>query len=331
MERWVAITGCLGYIGGQTVLRFKNEGYKILGVDRNQSTGNWLREHIDQYIPGEFTSGLFLTAFQNKNVEAVIHIAGSSLVGPSVSDPAPYYQNNVGNTARLLNALKVLNWRGKFVFSSSAATYGEPEKPRWISESDPLRPCSPYGQSKLMAEHVIENCAKAYGFKATAFRYFNACGADQYFRHGQVKKATHLIARVLEELKNKGVFTLYGEDYNTPDGTCIRDYLHVEDIAQAHLDAVKFLDTQTEHFSAFNLGTGTGKSVKEVISACERITGRTLLIHRSTRRAGDPAYLVANPGRVQKLHGWKPEKSNLDNIIRSTWAWYNSRTYEDMA
>ena len=330
-EKWIAITGCNGYIGGQTVLRFKELGYKVIGCDRNHTLSPWMREHIDVMIPGDFASGLFSTAVQSKNAEAVIHIAGTSLVGPSVTDPAVYYMNNVGNTARLMKNLAEKGWTRTFVFSSSAATYGNPLDGKMLTEESPREPISPYGHSKLMAEQVIKDCARAYGFKTVALRYFNACGADTKVRHGQVKQATHVIARLMESLLAGGVFTLNGNDYETPDGTCVRDYLHVEDIAQAHVDATIIAPDFVDSFQEFNLGSGRGYSIKEVVHQVERITGRTVLIHTGPRRAGDPATLVASPQKFKSWAGWQAQHSRLDNIIRTSWAWYNSKCYQNYA
>jgi UDP-glucose-4-epimerase GalE len=329
MEKWVAITGCNGYIGGQTVLRFKDLGYKIIGVDRN-NTSPWIREKVDSFISGDFINPMFVNMIIDKNPEALIHIAGTSLVGPSVKDPGPYYVNNVGNTARLLTSLAARGWTKTVVFSSSAAVYGDPGESA-LTETSPKLPISPYGQSKLMAEQVLRDCATGYGFKTIALRYFNACGADSNVRHGQLKQATHLIARIMETIVNKGVFTLNGSDYATADGTCVRDYLHVEDIANAHYIATRYAETMTVPSAEFNLGSGQGASIKEIIASVERITGRTVLVHTGPRRDGDPATLVASAQKFKRDAGWKPENSSLDNIVRSAWSWYNSTEYKNKA
>lgn len=329
-ERWVAITGCNGYIGGQTVLRFKDLGYKVIGVDRN-NTAPWIREQVDVFIPGEFINPMFVNMIIDKNPKALIHIAGTSLVGPSLTDPAPYYVNNVGNTAKLLSALAERGWHKTVVFSSSAAVYGDPAGATLV-ESSPKLPISPYGQSKLMAEQVLRDCAMGYKFKTIALRYFNACGADFNVRHGQLKQATHLIARIMETIVNKGVFTLNGTDYDTPDGTCVRDYLHVDDIANAHYLATIYAEGIVSGTSVeFNLGSGKGVSIKEIIASVERITGRTVLIHAGARREGDPASLIASYSKFKRDVGWKPESSSIDNIVKTAWAWYNSVEYRSRA
>ncbi len=329
MEKWVAITGCNGYIGGQTVLRFKDLGYKVIGVDRNNASP-WIRSQVDSFITGDFINPMFINMIIDKNPVALIHIAGTSLVGPSVKDPAPYYHNNVGNTARLLSLLAARGWKKTVVFSSSAAVYGDPGESA-LTESSPKLPISPYGQSKLMAEQVLRDCATGYGFKTIALRYFNACGADNKVRHGQLKQATHLIARIMETIINKGVFTLNGNDYPTSDGTCIRDYLHVEDIANAHYIATLYAETMTTSSAEFNLGSGQGASIKDIINSVERITGRTVLVHTGPRREGDPAILVASAQKFKRDAGWKPEHSSIDNIVRTAWAWYNSTEYKNKA
>ena len=328
-DKWIAITGCNGYIGGQTVLKFKDLGYKVIGTDRNNSS-SWLRPNIDIFIQGDFTNAMFINAVVDKNPSALIHIAGTGLVGPSIKDPAPYYQNNVGNTAKLMKLLADRGWKKTVVFSSSATVYGNPSVARWLNETDTTAPITPYGQSKLMAEKMLEDCTSGYGFKVVALRYFNACGADSRTRHGQMKQATHVVARIMETIVNKGVFTLNGDDYETTDGTCIRDYLHVEDIAEAHYLAT-LQDESQPRFLKYNLGSGKGASIKEVIAAVERITGRMVLVQSGQRREGDAAYLVANPSSFKRAFGWSPINSSLDNIIKTAWDWYNSPEYKNRA
>jgi UDP-glucose-4-epimerase GalE len=325
-DKWIAITGCNGYIGGQTVLKFKDLGYKVIGVDRNTSS-SWLRPKLDIFINGDFTNIMFINAIIDKNPSALIHTAGSGLIGPSTLDPAPYYQNNVGNTAKLLKLLADRGWKKTVVYSSSAAVYGNPKENKGIHEADPKNPVSPYGQSKLIAEQLLQDCVKGYGFKAVALRYFNAAGADNFSRHGQTKQATHVIARAMETIINKGVFTLNGSDYDTPDGTCVRDYVHVEDIAEAHYLATLHDDPERK-FLQYNLGSGKGSSIKDVISTVERITGRMVLMQTGPRQIGDIAYLVANAEKFKRDFGWKPTNSSLDNIVKSAWDWYNSPEYK---
>jgi UDP-glucose 4-epimerase len=329
MEKWVAITGCNGYIGGQTVLRFKDLGYKIIGVDRNK-TSPWIKELVDAFIPGDFTNPVFINMIIDKNPAALIHIAGTSLVGPSMTDPVPYYTNNVGNTARLLGTLAERGWTRTVIFSGSAAVYGNPTD-TILTEGSVKAPISPYGQSKLMAEQVLRDCATAYGFKTISLRYFNACGADSKVRHGQLKKATHLIARIMESIVKRDVFTLNGNDYETPDGTCVRDYLHVEDIANAHYLSTLYAETMAEDSNEFNLGTGKGISIKEIVESVERITGKSVLLHTGPKRPGDPATLIASSLKFKKAMNWSTDASSLDNIVRTAWHWYNSKQYQERA
>ncbi|CAB4241862.1 GalE UDP-glucose 4-epimerase [uncultured Caudovirales phage] len=329
MDKWVAITGCNGYIGGQTVLRFKDLGYKVIGIDRN-NTSPWIRDIIDINVPGDFSNPMFVNMIIDKNPGALIHIAGTSLVGPSVSDPAPYYANNVGNTAKLLGAIAERGWRKTVVFSSSAAIYGNPVD-TLITEESNKKPISPYGHSKLMAEQLLRDCATGYGFKTIALRYFNACGADSQVRHGQLKQATHLIARIIESIINNGVFTLNGTDYDTMDGTCIRDYLHVEDIANAHYLSTKYAEAMPTSSDEFNLGTGRGVSIRQIVESVERVTGKTVLIHNGPKREGDPAMLVASSYKAKQHLGWTADNSSIDNIVRTAWAWYNSAQYRNNA
>lgn len=328
-EKWIAITGCNGYIGGQTALKFKELGYSILGVDRNNSSP-WIQNVADIIIPSEFNNAMFVHLVAEKNPEALIHIAGTSLVGPSITDPGPYYNNNTGNTARLLSDLANKGWNKTVIFSSSAAVYGNSDA-NSISEQHITAPINPYGRSKLMAEQAISDCAVAYGMKAVSLRYFNACGADKKVKHGQMKQATHLIARVIESIIYNQVFILNGDDYPTPDGTCVRDYLHVEDIANAHYQAMVYANSMTTSHEVFNLGTGKGISINQIISSVERITGKKILTHVGPRREGDPARLVADSRKFQRFTSWKPVSSDIDNIVRTAWNWYNSDEYGDRA
>jgi UDP-glucose 4-epimerase len=286
---------------------------------------------VDSFITGDFTNPMFINSIIDKNPSALIHIAGTSLVGPSMSDPGPYYLNNVGNTAKLLSTLAGRGWKKTVVFSSSAAVYGDPGNTTLTEESNKA-PISPYGQSKLMAEQVLRDCATGYGFKTIALRYFNACGADSKVRHGQLKAATHLIARIMETIVNKGVFTLNGDDYPTTDGTCVRDYLHVEDIANAHYLSTLYAEGMEPGSAAeFNLGSGKGVSIREIIASVERITGKLVLTHTGPKREGDPATLVASAYKFKTSTGWKTDASDIDNIVRTAWAWYNSAEYKARA
>jgi UDP-glucose 4-epimerase len=314
----VMVTGAAGYIGGETVLKLVDAGHEVLGVD--------IRRPADylENIPGtwwsvnDFASEVGLSAIEMFNPEAIIHCAGTSLVGPSVLNPRLYYDNNFVKTKILLDHLIDKQFTNiRFIFSSSAAVYGEPIMTP-CDEVDPTLPVSPYGESKLMIEWMLSSYARSYDIDYVAFRYFNACGADSQGRHGQLPGATHIIARVLEAIKNDQDFTLYGDHYPTPDGTCIRDYIHVEDLALAHIRALK----KDIVPGSYNLGNTKGHSNLEVVQAASRITGKDVGLLHGQPRAGDPAQLTALADKFQKLSGWQPQ-FGLDSMIQHAWTWYN--------
>ena len=314
----VMVTGAAGFIGGTTVLKLVDAGHEVLGVD--------IRRPADylENIPGtwwsvnDFASEVGLSAIEMFKPEAIIHCAGTSLVGPSVLNPRLYYDNNFVKTKILLDHLIDKQFTNiRFIFSSSAAVYGEPIMTP-CDEVDPTLPVSPYGESKLMIEWMLSSYARSYGIDYVAFRYFNACGADSQGRHGQLPGATHIIARVLEAIKNDQDFILYGNHYHTPDGTCIRDYIHVEDLALAHIIA---MDQQIPS-DIYNLGTNTGYSNLEVIRAAAQITGVDIPVLHGPKREGDPAILTADAGKFMGVSKWQP-KFVMTDIINHVWAWYN--------
>ena len=314
----VMVTGAAGHIGGETVLKLVDAGHEVLGVDLvkpsetlEQLPGTWWCVHDFASEVGLSTIGMF-------QPEAIIHCAGTSLVGPSMTDPRLYYDNNFVKTKRLLDHLVDNQLTGiRFIFSSSAATYGNPVMTP-VQEIDPAEPISPYGQSKLMIDWMLKSYQQAYGLDYVSFRYFNACGADSQARHGQAPGATHIIARVLESIKNNTDFILYGTDYPTPDGTCIRDYIHVEDLAQAHIMAT---DKKISS-GIYNLGTNTGYSNLEIVRAAAQITGVDIPVLHGPKREGDPAVLTADAGKFMKVSGWQP-RFVMTDIINHVWAWYN--------
>jgi len=312
----VLVTGAAGFIGGQTLLNLSEQGYEVMGVDR-QVPSKELLTATPAWLTGDFANEIGLESIKSYNPDAIIHCAGTSLVGPSVNDPREYYENNYVKTKRMVDFLIDNKLTAKVIFSSSAATYGEPIMVP-CQESDPASPISPYGESKLMVEWLLTSYAKAYGINAVMFRYFNACGADHQARHGQASNGTHIIARVLESIKAGKDFTLYGTSYPTDDGTCIRDYIHVEDIASAHIRALED-DVPT---GVYNIGTNKGVSNLNIVKAAARITGKDVGILRGAERAGDPAMLTADAGKFTNLTGWQP-KYDLDDMIRHAWAWYN--------
>jgi len=264
--------------------------------------------------------------FAQHRFDAVMHFCALSLVGESVSKPYLYYTNNVARTLVLLEAMRTAGV-DRLVFSSTAAVFGNPQTPL-ITEEHPTKPINPYGQSKLMVEKILGDAANAYGLRSVALRYFNAAGADPSGEIGEAHSPeTHLIPNVLRSLLGQGPeLKVFGSDYATRDGTCVRDYVHVNDLASAHLKAVEFmLDHEGAHI--FNLGNGEGFSVREVIAAAERVTGQEVSYDMVARRPGDPPTLVASGQRARELLGWQPEFSRLDDILASAWDWHTKPAY----
>ena len=264
--------------------------------------------------------------FATHRFDAVMHFCARSLVGESVVDPYQYYRNNVANTLVLLAAMREAGVN-RLVFSSTAAVFGHPQS-ETIDEMHPTEPINPYGQSKLMIEQVLADAARAYGLRSVALRYFNAAGADPSASIGEAHNPeTHLIPNVLKAVLGQGAaLKVFGDDYDTRDGTCVRDYVHVNDLATAHLLAVEYLE---EHEGAFrfNLGNGEGFSVREVIAAAERVTGRPVPHDFAPRRPGDPATLVASSLRARQRLGWQPHIARLDDILASAWQWHLQPRY----
>jgi UDP-glucose 4-epimerase len=311
----VVITGVSGYIGGQTALLLKDAGERVIGIDRRPLPSH-LNSVCDRFIQEDFASTHALSAIVLERPDAVVHCAGTSLVGPSVTNPAEYYENNVVKTFELLTLIRKALPKTKFVFSSSAATYGEPIMLP-VHEVDPADPVSPYGQSKLMVDMMLASYHRAYGLNYVSFRYFNACGADPRGRHGQAPGATHIIARVLEAIRDDAEFTLNGVDFPTPDGSCVRDYVHVDDIARAHSLAI-YHDVPS---GVYNLGSNNGVSNREIIAAAERVTGKKLKVVMGAARPGDPPQLTASAAKFGMVAGaW--QHHNLDDMIQHAWAWY---------
>lgn len=311
----IVVTGVAGYIGGQVALQLKDAGHTVVGIDRRP-----LQKHqtglLDSFVLADFDSDTAFKKLLNVRPDAIVHCAGTSLVGPSIKNPSEYYFNNVAKTLQLINLIRQAMPKTRFIFSSSAATYGQPVM-NPICEVDPTEPVSPYGQSKLMIDMMLESYHRAYGLDYVSFRYFNACGADPQARHGQEPGATHIIARVLESIRDDQEFTLYGDNYPTPDGTCVRDYVHVDDIARAHVLALYHKIPA----GVYNLGSSTGTSNQEIIAAAERITGRTLKVAVGEQRAGDPPMLTASADKFNLLAGvW--QHHTLDDMIQHAWKWY---------
>lgn len=311
----ILVTGASGYIGGQTVLQLKDAGFTVIGVD-TCSGPDHLRAIADRHYQEDFANQYGLELIQKFAPHAIVHCAGSSLVGPSVMNPGRYYNNNFIKTKTLLDYIVENKISTRVIFSSSAATYGEPVMTP-CSELDPTLPISPYGESKLMVEWMLKSYHQAYGLDYVAFRYFNACGADPQARHGQATGATHIVARVLESIRNGNTFTLNGENYPTPDGTCIRDYVHVADIARAH-EMATYAEVPCD---IYNLGTSTGASNREIIKLAEKVTGQRVDLNVGPIRQGDPAVLTASADKFNNITAWVPQY-NLEEIITHAWAWY---------
>jgi len=311
----VIVTGSGGYIGGQIMLQLKDAGHTVYGIDKQQPPKHLLGV-CNNFLFQDFASDVALSWIIAKQPDAIIHCAGTSLVGPSMNNPSDYYNNNVVKTLRLLDIVKNSLPRTRFIFSSSAATYGEPIMTP-CHEVDPCEPVSPYGQSKLMVEQILASYNRAYNLDYVAFRYFNACGADSRGRHGQAPGATHIIARVLESIRDQKEFVLNGDDFPTEDGTCVRDYVHVEDIAGAHVLA---LDRKIEP-GVYNLGSNMGTSNRGIIESALDETQKPLNVTVGARREGDPAVLTASDAKFASVVG-KWRHHTLDDIIHHAWAWY---------
>lgn len=317
------ITGGAGYIGSHAVKEMLDQGHEVTVLD-NLSTGH--REAVDSratlFVGGTGDLPLLLDIFQSQGTDAVMHFAANIEVGESVTDPGKYYRNNFSNTMILLEAAKRAGIR-KFVFSSTAAVYGNPKETP-IREDQEQAPINPYGRSKLMVEWALHDLARAHGFAIAVLRYFNVAGAHPSFRIGEDHRPeSHLIPRILKGAQNEHeIVKIYGTDYPTPDGTCIRDYVHVMDLVQAHALALEKLEEGK--VKTYNLGSEKGFSVREVIAACEKITGRTLTLQEQERRPGDPAVLVASSEKIRRELDWKPQYPDLETIVSHAWTWHQS-------
>jgi UDP-glucose 4-epimerase len=323
----ILVTGGAGYIGSHAVLALKQAGYKVVIFD-NLEYGH--QELVDSVLGVELFVGdtrdrsSLDRVFATHKIDAVMHFAAYIAVGESVEKPGMYYENNVVGTLNLLEAMRAANIY-KLVFSSTCAVYGIPASTP-IVEDCPFAPISPYATSKLMVENMLTDFDTAYGFKSVRFRYFNASGADPSGRLGEDHTPeTHLVPLVLFAAMGKREhISVYGTDYPTPDGTCIRDYIHVQDLATAHVLGLGYLlkggDSQV-----FNLGNGNGYSVKEVIETAKKVTGKEIKVVYGDRRAGDPSILVGSSDRVRKVLGWNPEFPKLEDIIAHAWQWHQKR------
>lgn len=317
----VLVTGGAGYIGSHVVLALGRAGYEVLTYD-NLSTGN-----RDAVLAGDLVVGdladkdLLARTLEDFRPDAVMHFAASIEVGESVGNPLKYYRNNSVNALNLLEALQTAG-TGQMIFSSTAAVYGNPEQLP-VTEGAPLQPINPYGSSKMMTERILADYALAEaGFRYVSLRYFNVAGADPETRIGQdYANPTHLITRALKTaLGFYPKLQIFGTDYPTADGTCIRDYIHVADLAQAHLDALSYL-AGGQASSIFNCGYGHGFSVREVISIARKVTGIDFPVEEVGRREGDPAELIAGCTKIRQSLGWQPRFDDLEVILRTAWDW----------
>jgi len=311
----VAVTGASGYIGGHVALKLADAGHSVVGIDLRPCPSHLTC--FENFIQEDFASDTVLKFISSGNIDAIVHCAGTSLVGPSMINPQEYYHNNTVKTLTLLDTVVKNSIRTRIIFSSSAAVYGVPIMVP-CSEVDPCEPISPYGESKLAIEWILRGYHRAYGLDYVAFRYFNAAGADCQGRHGQEPGATHIIARALESVKNQIGFALYGNNYETADGTCIRDYVHVEDIADAHVTALD----QSVLVGVYNLGTNQGTSNLEVIHRIAQVVGVNMAVELKGRREGDPSQLTADSTKFQTMTNWKPQ-FDLSDIIKHAWNWYS--------
>jgi len=316
----ILVVGGAGYIGSHMVIRLLEENADVTTFD-NLSGG-----YRDAVLGGEFIEGdladtdLLDKVFTNNNFDAVMHFASFIEVGESIHSPSKYYRNNVTNTQNLLDAM-VKHGVNHFIFSSTAAIFGEPEYVP-IDEKHPMLPINPYGRTKLMVEQMLADYDRAYGLKSVSLRYFNAAGADPETRIGERHvPETHLIPLVLQAASGRREsISIFGQDYDTPDGTCIRDYIHICDLCDAHWLAIQSLQLNNKT-AAYNLGNGNGFSVKEVIDSACKITNVDIPVVITERRAGDPARLVADASLARQALNWRPKYDSLDTIIEHAWKW----------
>jgi len=317
----ILVVGGAGYIGSHMVKDLLDADYDVITLD-DLSTG-----HLELLPGGEFIEGslgdtvLLDKLFSTHKISAVMHFAAFSLVGESVEKPLKYYRNNMATTAELLDSM-IRHKIKRFIFSSTAAVYGEPVEIS-ITESHPCNPTNPYGRSKIAVERMLKDCDSAYGLKHISLRYFNASGADESGDIGERHtNETHLIPLILEVANGRREnINIFGTNYPTHDGTCIRDYIHVSDLTQAHLLALEALLSGGKS-AVYNLGNNRGYSVREVIELARKLTGKPIPAIEADRRPGDPAILIASSDKIKKELGWKPKFEDLENIIKTAWIWH---------
>lgn len=320
----ILVLGGAGYIGSHAVDQLINKGYEVIVVD-NLLTGHKAAVHPDaRFYEGDIRDKTFLkSVFEKETIEGVLHFAASSLVGESVEKPLKYFNNNVYGMQVLLEVMHEFDVKN-IVFSSTAATYGE-SKEFPITESTPTNPKNPYGESKLMMEKMMKWCDNAYGMRYVALRYFNVAGAKSDASIGEDHTPeTHLVPIILQvALGQREALAIYGDDYDTPDGTCVRDYVQVEDLIAAHILALEYLKAGNES-NFFNLGSNQGYSVQEMLEAAREVTGKEIPAKIAPRRAGDPSRLVASSAKAQAILGWQPKFTDVKEIIKTAWDWHVS-------
>lgn len=320
----ILVLGGAGYIGSHTVYALIEAGKKVVVID-NLETGFKQAVHPDAtFYEGDIRNRSFLDeVFEREEIEGVIHFAANSQVGESMTNPLKYYNNNLCGTEVLLESM-VAHGINKIVFSSTAATYGEPESIP-ILESDPTHPTNCYGETKLSMEKMMHWTSVAHDLRYVALRYFNACGAHPNGKIGEAHNPeTHLIPLILQVPNEKrGHISIFGGDYDTKDGTCVRDYIHVNDLAQAHILAMEYLVNGGES-NTFNLGNGVGFTVKEVIETARKVTGHPIPAKVEPRRAGDPSTLIASSEKAKEVLKWKPQMNSLETIIETAWKWHKN-------
>lgn len=310
----IIVTGVSGFVGGQTMLYLRDHGHKVIGVDIRPLPDH-LRGVPDIFLHEDFASRYILDTISREGADAIVHCAATSLVAPSVRNPDLYYNNNFVKTKTLADHIIKHAAKTRLIVSSSSSVYGEPKQVP-ILETDIPEPISPYGESKRMVEIMLNSYQRAYGLDFVALRYFNVCGADPKQRHGQAPGATHIIPRILECLRDGKEFTLNGRDFDTPDGTCVRDHVHVNDVAKLHDMAI---DRKFQS-GIYNIGLETGISNQAIIDRAQVITGKTLKLKYGDRRPGDPGQLVGSASLV-KTQGWRPDYG-LDDMLQHAWAWH---------
>ena len=321
MKKTILVLGGAGYIGSNTAYLLYQKGYNVLILDKlihgQTFDHKWATLIKEDFADEEVLKNIF-TEYK---IEAVMHFAAFIEVGTSVKKPAEFYDNNVIKTIKFLDFMLKSGVK-KFIFSSSCAVYGNPVKIP-MDEKHPFDPISPYGKNKLVVEFVLQDYANAYGLQYVSLRYFNAAGADPINELGEKHNPeTHIIPLMLRAIKNNKVFKIFGTNYNTPDGTCVRDYIHIKDLANAHLLGLEYLNT-ADKSDCFNLGTGRGYSVKEMTKEAQRVCNKKILVKDCESRLGDVDTLIADNKKAKMVLGWEPKYSDLENILRSAWEWEN--------